>query len=100
MEEMEEMDPMEQQWATALTEAVSDLQAKTLAQDLMIETLIATHQHPIALRDTWDRLVAQLEARSFETKVRADRQDQVRSELTHQLDRLTKMVLRQAPRSA
>jgi len=96
---MDEMNSDEMQWVAETTTAIAHLQAKTLAQGLMLEALITTHPHPTALRDQWDRLVSLMAAKSMEAKARSGREDQTRPELTRQMGLLTEKVERYAPRT-
>lgn len=56
------MEQLNEQWMTAVVDALSDLQAARVAQGAVLEALVASHPSPVLLMRCWDRLSSSLVA--------------------------------------
>ncbi|PPU38841.1 hypothetical protein [Xanthomonas arboricola] len=62
------MEQLRAQWMVAVADALSDLQAARVAQDAVLEALLASHPAPAILMRCWDRLSSSLVATVAQSK--------------------------------
>ncbi|KQQ80087.1 hypothetical protein ASF73_02680 [Xanthomonas sp. Leaf131] len=74
-----------EQWMTAVTDALSELQASRVAQGAMLEAMLASHPEPALLRLCWDRLAASLIATVAQRKASSTVEKPIESYTLEQL---------------
>ncbi|SYZ56764.1 hypothetical protein CPBF367_34340 [Xanthomonas arboricola pv. juglandis] len=62
------MEQLNEQWMTAVVDALSDLQAARVAQGAVLEAMVASHPSPVLLMRCWDRLSSSLIATASQHK--------------------------------